>query len=225
MADGPVTRIEWVEEQLRRALLSGELKPGERLLTAQLSERFAVSPTPLREALHRFAGEGLVEFLPQRGARVTPLTRGECSELAELRSILDPLAADHAIAHADDEWRKAVEGTSSQLQAALTAEPHDGQPSEEAYRAFYDALTSTCDSRLLRRIANAIRDQEARYRLATIAHIDRDRFLAGHRRLVKAAVGGDGVAVRRAMIKEVEAFAACYLKLGPTELESAAAST
>ena len=133
MADGPVTRIEWVEEQLRRALLNGELKPGERLLTAQLSERFAVSPTPLREALHRFAGEGLVEFLPQRGARVAPLTTGECSELAELRSILDPLAADHAIAHGDDEWRTAVGDASSQLQAALSAEPHHGQPSEEAY--------------------------------------------------------------------------------------------
>src|SRR5215204_3107149 len=100
MADGPISRIEWVEEQLRRAILNGDLKPGERLLTAQLSERFSVSPTPLREALHRFAGEGLVEFVPQRGARVTALSLEDSAELTQLRLLLEPVAVADAIAHA-----------------------------------------------------------------------------------------------------------------------------
>lgn len=89
MPRGPISRIEWVEGELRRAILGGEFAPGERLLTVQLAERYAVSPTPLREVLHRFAGEGLVEFIPQKGARVSELNARDAVELAELRSLLD----------------------------------------------------------------------------------------------------------------------------------------
>lgn len=210
MANGPVTRIEWVEEQLRNAILNGDLKPGERLLTAPLSERFSVSPTPLREALHRFTGEGLVEFLPQRGARVAPLTPSESSELAELRTVLDPLAAGHAVTHGDDAWRADIERCAAELRTAWAAEPHDARGSEVAYRAFYTALTDACPSRRLRRLATAVRDQQARYRLATIDHVDRPDLAEGNAAMVAAALDGGTEPVRRAITHEVEAFTACY---------------
>jgi DNA-binding GntR family transcriptional regulator len=211
MTSGPVSRIEWVEAELRAAILNGDLEPGERLLTAQLSERFSVSPTPLREALHRFAGEGLVEFVPQRGARVTSLSSADCMELTELRSLLDPLAVRHAIAAASSEWRKVTSARSADLCGAWASRPHDGRSSEKAYRAFYDALTSTCRSDRLRRFAGIVRDQEARYRSATIAQLDKSRLILAHEEMVRAAFDGDADGAVDAIVQEVSAFAECYL--------------
>jgi GntR family transcriptional regulator, carbon starvation induced regulator len=213
MVNGPVSRIEWVEEQLRRAILSGELKPGERLLTAQLSESFSVSPTPLREALHRFAGEGLVEFVPQRGARVTALSLADSAELTELRALLEPVAAAKAVAHPTAEWQAAVQAASAELLQRWAAQPHDARSSGAAYRQFYTDLTSTCTSSRLRHYAKTIRDQDARYRMATIDGMDRVRLAKGHRRLVRAARAGDAEMAADAIRTEIEQFAAAYRKI------------
>lgn len=206
MVDGPVSRIEWVEGKLRDAILDGDLAPGERLLTAQLAERFSVSPTPLREALHRFAGEGLVEFLAQKGARVAPLTPEECTELAELRSLLDPLAARRSVDARDDDWGDRIADASSDLVGAWQAAEHDPRRSEQIYRNFYKALTSTCPSQRLKRYAGNIRDQQARYRIATITFLDRDALTTRHGRMLKAARAGDGQHVAELVADEVQAF-------------------
>jgi DNA-binding GntR family transcriptional regulator len=215
MAEGPVSRIEWVEDQLRQAILSGDLKPGERLLTAQLSERFQVSPTPLREALHRFAGEGLVEFVPQRGARVTDLSAADCAELSELRSLLEPRCVARSIEHRDEPWRQKVSSVSSELQAHWRAKPHDARVSETVYRSFYEVITSTCDSKRLRRYSRVIRDQSASYRLVTIDTLDRGALATAHQRLVGASLDGDAVGAGKAVVDEVELFAGAYAARGP----------
>src|SRR5947209_19247275 len=54
-------------EQIRALILSGEMAPGARLSQLELAERLAISRTPVREALRRLAGEGLVDALPQIG--------------------------------------------------------------------------------------------------------------------------------------------------------------
>src|SRR5690606_5064419 len=66
----PLTRTEWIDRQLRAAILTNELAPGEKLVTTALAERWQVSPTPLRESLKRLAAEGLVELTPHGSARV-----------------------------------------------------------------------------------------------------------------------------------------------------------
>lgn len=210
MADGPVSRIEWVEDQLRRALLSGELRPGERLLTAPLAERFQVSPTPLREALHRFAGEGLVEFVAQRGARVTELSPADCAELTDLRNLLEPECVHRAIERAPIGWHRQIEAASSELQAAWSADPHDARSSEQSYRRFYEVLSDPCGSQRLKRFATTIRDQDARYRIATIDVMDRELLTKEHQRIATAAVERDADAAADSIRSEIAHFAAAY---------------
>lgn len=208
---GPLSRIEWVEGELRAAILSGELQPGQRLLTAQLSERFSVSPTPLREALHRFAGEGLVEFVPQKGARVTSLSADDCRELTEMRTLLDPVAVTRSIESATDEWRAAVHAASDELLRAWNERDRGPGPVDAAYRDFYTDLTAPCPSERLRRFAASFRDQEARYRTVTYPRLDPDRFERGHRQLVDAALDADAGAATEAITRQITEFAACYL--------------
>lgn len=182
-------------------------------MTAQLSERFQVSPTPLREALHRFAGEGLVEFIPQRGARVAELSANDSRELTELRALLEPACVTHALEHPSDEWAAAVASSSAGLIAALAARRHVVAASENAYRAFYAALTSTCDSARLRRYATSVRDQHARYRAATLDTIDRAALADLVDKLSTAAVGGKHKPAATAVRAEIELFAETYADL------------
>ena len=59
---------------LRRAILRGELKPGERLMEIQLANKLGVSRTPIREAIRKLELEGLVLMIPRRGAEVAEIT-------------------------------------------------------------------------------------------------------------------------------------------------------
>ena len=85
-------------------ILAGDLEPGERLQEADLSARFGVSRTPLREALKVLAAEGLVTLLPNRGASVTALTPEEVAETFPVMGALEALAGELAAtaATADD---------------------------------------------------------------------------------------------------------------------------
>ena len=69
----PTTAKERVLQTLAQWLVDGTLEPGERLYDEQLSRYFQVSRTPVREALQVLAEKGLVEILPGRGTRVTPI--------------------------------------------------------------------------------------------------------------------------------------------------------
>lgn len=83
-----------VTERLRDMIVENELKPGERVDEKALCDLFEISRTPLREALKVLASEGLVELLPNRGARVTEMTEREIIEIFEVASCLERMAAE-----------------------------------------------------------------------------------------------------------------------------------
>jgi DNA-binding GntR family transcriptional regulator len=88
-----VTLGRQVAAALRRAILTGRYKPGERLVEDRLSLEFKVSRVPVREAIKTLAAEGLVVPMPKRGARVAELSREFGLELVEVRATLEGLNA------------------------------------------------------------------------------------------------------------------------------------
>ena len=70
----PLTSAERTHATLRDLIMGGDLDPGARLGEVELADRLGVSRTPVREALSRLAAEGLVEIVPNRGARVATWT-------------------------------------------------------------------------------------------------------------------------------------------------------
>jgi DNA-binding GntR family transcriptional regulator len=79
--------------EIRRAILAGDLAPGERLKQEQLAADMSVSRIPVREALRVLEGEGLVETRPGRGSTVVELTRAGAAEALTVRGALEGLAA------------------------------------------------------------------------------------------------------------------------------------
>lgn len=98
--------------QIRRWIVEGRLRPGERLVEQRLAEELELSRTPIREALRMLQSEGLVRFEPNRGARVRSLTIADIDDLYELRGRLEAMAAELA----------AVRATPDQLDRLTAAE-------------------------------------------------------------------------------------------------------
>jgi len=79
-------------ERLEHAIMSGELKPGERLSETTLARRFGISRGPLREAIGRLEGRNLVERVANQGARVISLSNSELIDLLVIREGLEGMA-------------------------------------------------------------------------------------------------------------------------------------
>jgi DNA-binding GntR family transcriptional regulator len=94
---------EEVLSKIRQMILQGELEPGSRIVERSLCERFKVSRTPLREAFKVLRSEGLVEILPNRGARVPAFRKKEICDAMEIMAALEGLAGELAAERAPDD--------------------------------------------------------------------------------------------------------------------------
>ena len=96
-------------ERLRELIRAGELEPRARVNEFELAERFGISRTPLREAIKILATEGLLELLPNRGARVASVSPEEVDEMMEVVAGLEATAADLACRAITDEEIASIE--------------------------------------------------------------------------------------------------------------------
>ena len=161
------TKADEIALALEDAIISGELPPGKVLRQEQLSERFAVSRTPVREALRRLAATGLVSFEPNRGVRVRMISREELRQAflvrAELEALVTEIAASRMTRLALDELAQAEERF-----AALTAELLDFRRDERERTAltgewvranyrFHDVIYAAAAVPFVERIAKGAR--------------------------------------------------------------------
>jgi DNA-binding GntR family transcriptional regulator len=117
-----------IAEILRRAIVSGKLRPGSVLVEATLAEQMNVSRAPIREAIQILESDGLVETVAYKGKRVKPLTAREVEETYNLREVFEVMAVrrileyGHPVAalwtHCHEMDRAAVEGDQEKLTAA-----------------------------------------------------------------------------------------------------------
>ncbi|WP_229665352.1 GntR family transcriptional regulator [Paracoccus acridae] len=107
-----------IAEELRTMIVDGKLAPGQKIPEKELCEAFDISRTPLREALKVLATEGLVELLPQRGARVSVITEAERQELFPIIAALEALAAELACRNMTDAELAELKGLHRQMVAA-----------------------------------------------------------------------------------------------------------
>lgn len=107
MAESPILRRTLLSADIagyvRDQVLTGNLRPGERVRIEPLAEQLDVSTMPVREALRQLAFEGLIDFHPHRGAVVAPLSREELSDLWDVHAFTAGLAAERAAARLTDE--------------------------------------------------------------------------------------------------------------------------
>ena len=172
-------------ERIRGLVLSGELAPGTRLGQVELAERLGISRTPVREALRRLGGEGLVEGHSHRGFRVADLGLDAVLRRLEVRAILEPgiaaLAAERRTGRDLDLMRVAI---------ADEEEARDGIEGHDASRRFHIALARASGNEELVRVIESLWLVEVGRRLLfrRSAEPDWQRTDASEHREVLAAV-------------------------------------
>ncbi|WOQ68902.1 GntR family transcriptional regulator [Microbacterium limosum] len=125
MVSGPATMESEVHsrpdltQQIRDAILGGEFAPHQRLIEADISERFEASRAGVRTALLNLAGEGLVERLPNRGARVRAISVAEAIEIVEVRVGLESLCARKAAERVTEDEAAELRLLGGQIESAV----------------------------------------------------------------------------------------------------------
>lgn len=105
-ADGSASLVSHVVDSIVDGVMAGRFAPGQRLIAADLADEYAVSRAPVREALHMLAGEGVVELIANRGARIRRLTvdeRIDFLEFTEAICVLGVRLASGKLPNADHE--------------------------------------------------------------------------------------------------------------------------
>jgi DNA-binding GntR family transcriptional regulator len=184
------TRRDAVVDELRRAIMAGELKAGQPLREVHIAQQLGVSRPTLREAIYQLIHEGLLEQQPYRGVVVTSIDEKFITDIADIRVALETLAARALADDPDGTRRDTLKGAWQEYRAAHTAQ--DAARLHQAHIALHRAVWEASDNTMLKRMWPTV---EAQINLAITVdestRSDPDRALHVHERLIDAILGGD----------------------------------
>lgn len=167
-----------VFEQLRSAILSGELQPGTPLKEAHLARQMEVSQVPVREALFRLEHLGLVVRVQDRGTYVTELSREEILELTQVRTQLEELAFRLAAKRLTPEIKAELQKRLEDIEESVKAKDHFAVA--EADLRFHEVVWKASGNRVLEKTLDrlcvslyafvGLKRKVAKEQLATLSH-------------------------------------------------------
>jgi len=183
-------------ERLRADIVSGRLRPNEKLRVQALAEHYGFAASALREALSRLVTDALVVAEDQRGFRVSPVSREGLIELTDARVGIECLALRRAIEFGDVAWESTVIGAYHRLSRCTEIpDPSSGdmQQWSISHQEFHQALIAACPSKWLLYFSNLLYQQSERYRmLSIVTRPKRKRNVPKeHEELMNAVIGRD----------------------------------
>jgi DNA-binding GntR family transcriptional regulator len=193
--------VDLAYQRIRSMVIEGEIPPGARLGQVELAEQLGISRTPVREALRRLTGEGLAEFVPNRGFRAACPSIDDVLRRLEVRSLVKPgIARLAAERRTDADLARLHETIEREARAETRIEAHD------ASRDFHITLAQATGNRELVAVLEAMWIVEIGRRLlsARATSADWRRFdVAEHRAIAAAVADRDGALAGRLMTEHV----------------------
>lgn len=187
-ADLPLRDL--VFNTLRQAILTGELKPGERLMEIHLADKLGVSRTPIREAIRKLELEGLVTMIPRRGAEVAQITEKSMSDVLEVRRTLDALCAELACDRISEEGLAALKDACGQFEQCVAG--RDAQRIAQADVALHDIILQATGNQRLIQMVNNLAEQMYRYRFEYIKDSSQhERLVEEHKIIYQSILNKD----------------------------------
>lgn len=192
-----------VFKTLRQGILTGELKPGERLMEIHLANRLGVSRTPIREAIRKLELEGLVIMIPRRGAEVAQITEKNLQDVLEVRRELDAFAAKLACQRMNEEQMSQLKEAAEAFEKAI--ETKDATVIAKADVAFHDIILKSTENDRLIQLVNNLAEQVYRYRFEYVKDkTSHNRLIEEHRNIYESIVNRDEAAAAMAVGAHVD---------------------
>ena len=174
-----------VFENLKQAIIRGEVAPGDRLVESRLADALDISRTPVREAIHKLEREGLLRRLPKGGFAVMNLSREDIEETFGIRCVLESYAARLAAENYSAEELSPLEEKIREFQKFLDQGQLDELP--RVNTEFHSLFYALSRSPKLIKMINDLRDQIFRFRKILLK---KDKWAEGsnedHRKMLEA---------------------------------------
>ena len=169
---------------IRKAILRGNLEPGERLREIHLADKLGVSRTPIREAIRKLELEGLVVMIPRKGAVVAEITEKSLRDVLEVRRALEALAVRLACEKILDAEVEELKVAAERFEEAL--ETGDVTAFAEADVRFHDIIYRATDNQRLIQLLYNLREQMYRYRVEYLKREDaHETLLEEHQAIIE----------------------------------------
>jgi DNA-binding GntR family transcriptional regulator len=206
---------------VRELILRGDLPAGARLGEVELAERLGVSRTPVREALTRLAAEGLVEIVPNRGARVSSWSVAELEGVFDLRSALEPRLTGLAVPRAAPPDIVVLEDLAAAMMEVGTPGPdQDLDALVPLNRRFHDRLVAIADQpALATALAGAVHAPIQLRNFHAYDQASLRRSLAHHVEIVAAIRAGDPTWAQAVMTAHIHNARAVMLRAARQQQE------
>ena len=214
MSSAPAVKSAYAYEQIRARIADGQYAPGTRLRLREIGHDLGLSEMPVREALRMLQRDGLVEIQDHRGATVTEISLDDVSDQIAIRMWLEALAVERSIPRLDAKALRRAEVAFEKLDAAIAA--GDSAAFSVANRAFHEALESASGDALAELIQTQWDRAWAARRQRSLFGSEPGRMERAqheHRVLLDAAIAGDAVAARDAMILHRDATLTSWQRL------------
>lgn len=155
---------EIVFDYLKNAIITGELKPGERLMEISIAQQLGVSRTPVREAIRKLEKEKFIEMIPRKGAYVASTSIKDMLDVLEVRRLIEGFATELAADRMSDEGLVDLHRTHKAFLKAL--DDNDMEAMITYDNEFHDKILNAAENLKLIEIAKALSEQVQRYRLS-----------------------------------------------------------
>jgi DNA-binding GntR family transcriptional regulator len=199
-------------DDIREAILTGALRPGERIKERDVAAQMGISTTPVKEALRRLEQDGLVVSQPRRGAVVGPLVLTPPAEILELRAHLEGLAARMAARKMSPARKQALADELDHLEALYRTSA--GTPLvAEATNVFHHHIRDGADNPFLDRFLDTLAPFDRTIRIrSTLDPSEAEQDRVEHREIVEAIVAGDDATAERVMFRHIHRVIAFHAR-------------
>ena len=187
-----VTKNDFAYHRLKELIVTCELAPGETLQQSALAAKIGVSTTPLREAIRRLSGEGLIDLAAHKNTKVADVSADEARHLLEVRRALEPLAAQLAATRRTREDMELIQRNLARLEPV-----YRDVDALQAHREFHQAIYFASKNPILVEELERLWAKSDRYRVIALDKKDisperESQIKAEHQQIVEAIVDGDG---------------------------------
>jgi DNA-binding GntR family transcriptional regulator len=201
-----------VAESLLGEIFQGALRAGEHLVIKDLSERFQVSSTPIREALVQLEGVGIIDFVPNSGAVVRQVTTTDVKEVCQVRRALECEATRSACGRMDLSDLHELANAFRQVKSAKRRNGTFVDKARQLDSRLHDLIAKSCDNRFLaneigrlKLLFRAFRDASWERRLSDNDFYRFTEEADEHLAIVEALIDGDVKQASRAMSRHIRA--------------------
>ena len=191
-----------VQQEIERAILSGDYAPGAKLSEAALADKLGVSRGPVREAFRMLDEAGLVRSEKNRGVFVRAIPVDEALEIFDLRAAMDDWVGKRLAACVTVEQVRELKTLVAEMEKAVKA--LDARQYHLLNLRFHDRMVEMAGNRKLTETYRRLIKELSLFRRQNLADTGLMRtFLSEHKRIVKAIASGDTQAAGRAMFEHV----------------------